>query len=202
MRWPQKYLSISVSFNILTVASVTKSTTPYHHNWNISAYFFVPCAISSLYNFCIAPGWHEDMTYLQRGIDVTNALPITLLGPGAELQLLNQSVTRKLCALLWTVDTRVLQLWYRYSPYSENRNQQAVWYSKIPKSQFQCFEREEGAGRILPQVLCMTMYQCKNWGTVFDIVISRNNRRYVTTPPSLPISSGMEIFFLGYTGLQ
>ena len=136
MRWPQKYLSISVSFNILTVASVTKSTTPYHHNWNISAYFFVPCAISSLYNFCIAPGWHEDMTYLQRGIDVTNALPITLLGPGAELQLLNQSVTRKLCALLWTVDTRVLQSWYRYSPYSENRNQQAVWYSKILKTTY------------------------------------------------------------------
>ena len=73
---PFRFLLISWR---LPLASVTKSTTPYHHNWNISAYFFVQCVRYLRFNFCIAPGWHEDMTYLQRAIDVTNALPITQL---------------------------------------------------------------------------------------------------------------------------
>ena len=66
------------------------------------------------------------MTYLQWGIDVTNAVPITQLGPGAELQLLNQSREKvvRCCGQLLEFSNCDIDI--QYSPYSENRLRQVV----------------------------------------------------------------------------
>ena len=168
MRWPQKY----IPFRFLYYPDVCLWLR--WQNWQhliIIIGTFLHIFLFSVrylrYNFCIASGWHEDMTYLQWGIDVTNAVPITQLGPGAELQLLNQSVTRKSCALLWTVDTRVLQLWYRYSIFTIFRKPSPtggliIKNSEKPLNPLRSFQisvpilvlSTRGSGRILPQVLC------------------------------------------------